>query len=170
MKTTAIVSLALFAPILSGFPIGVPSLVSQTSPCGRESFDQTHPYRMSYSVLWDDIQNYENTALPTELEDELSEKHVSIGIRLDEHGSLSSCSDIVVREDPNQAAVSVSASVKEKARATLCSSIRTWKFRPFLYCDKPVPVVGVLVFIVLDRKFKLLKIGTTAKERKATQQ
>ena len=168
MGTSAVLRLGFCALALTALVLRTPSALSQTSACGRESFDHTHPYRMSSLLLWDYIQEYENPVVPTELQRELKGDRVSIAIRLDERGSVSSCSSLIVWEEPNQPAIHASAPVKEKTTETLCSSIRTSKFRQFRYCDKPVPVVGPVVFIVLDEKFKLQQIGPTAKERKPT--
>ena len=76
-------------------------------------------------MLWDYVLEYENPNVPAELQHELNGDHVSIGIGFDERERPSSCSDLIVREDPNQQAVSVSPSAKPKATEVLCSSIRT---------------------------------------------
>src|SRR5579863_5859842 len=122
--------------LLIGLAMSVLTLSAQshTSPCGSKVFDHTHPYNMTYGGMWDYILEYENTNVPTELQHELKGDQVQIGMSFDESGRPSSCSDLIVWEDPNQQAVSVSPSVKAKATEVLCSSIRTWKFRAFRYC------------------------------------
>ena len=143
------------------------SAQSHTTPCGSEVFDHARPYSMSYGMLWDNVLEYENPTVPAELQHELNGDHVSIGVSFDERGRPSSCFDLSVREDPNQQAISLSPPVKAKATEALCSSIRTWKFRAFRYCGRAVPVRGPLVFIVLDQKFTLQRIGTGPVERRS---
>jgi len=80
---------------------------------------------------------------------------------------------VIVRK-PYEKAIKISHHLEKSVTAALCPSIMTWKFRPLIYCSKPVPVEGVVVFRDQEQKFVLVEVmdprfrkGPAPVERKA---
>jgi hypothetical protein len=128
---------------------------------------------MSYGMLWNYIQAFENPVLPENLRHKLRGLEISIGIEFNEQGAAASCGGVIVRR-PLQKGIKISEQLERKVTARLCPSIMTWKFRPLIYCSKPVPVRGPVVFRGEEQKFVLIEItdpmwrtGPAPVERKA---
>lgn len=143
---TALAFSTALAPILTGDDI-----------CGRWPHGPHNPYEMSYGMLWNYIQEFENPRLPENLRSSLRGYEISTGVGFDEQGLATGCGGVVIRK-PYQNAIHISHDLEKSVTAALCPSIMRWKFRPLLYCSKPVPVSGVVVFRCEERKFVLVEI------------
>ena len=141
--------------------------------CGRLPFGPHNPYEMSYGMLWNYIQEFENPRAPENLQHNLRGYEISIGVGFNEQGLATGCGGVIVRK-PYEKAIKISHHLEKSVTAALCPSIMTWKFRPLIYCSKPVPVEGVVVFRDEEQKFVLIEVmdprfrkGPAPVERKA---
>ena len=142
--------------------------------CGRLPFGPHHPYPMSYGMLWNYIDEFQNPKLPENLRQRLDGNEISVGVWFNEQGVTTGCGGQVIVRKPYQKGVKISRHLEQSISALLCPSIMTWKFRPLIYCSKPVPVSGVVVFRGEEQKFVLVEItdprwrkGPAPLERKA---
>jgi hypothetical protein len=131
---------------------------TNTTVCGSRPVDRSHPYRMSYGTLWNYIQEYADPNVPAELQRDLQGHQVSIDVTLDDQGRLTSCTGLRVKTNSLQKVLRVTRSLENKWTEALCSSIQTWKFRRFVYCGKPVPVLGPILFNVRKQRFELVEV------------
>jgi hypothetical protein len=158
-KRSIVSRLGLCSMLLTGVSLSGLSLClqsTQTPVCGSRPVDGSHPYRMSYGELWNYIQEYEDPNVPTELPRELQGNQVSIVVTLDEQGRLTSCTGLRLKTKALQKALT--RSLENKSTEALCSSMRTWKFRPLVYCGNPVPVFGPILFNVRKQRFELVEV------------
>ena len=116
------------------------------------------PYRMSYGMLWNYVQEYENPVVPKEVQHELRRAHVSVAVGIDDAGRPATCGGLMVSKGSNWRMVSVSSMSKESTIQALCSSIRSWKFRRLLVCEKPAAYTGPVDFSVQPDKFELIQV------------
>ena len=93
-------------------------------------------------MLWNYIEEFENPHLPLQLRQLLGDE-VSVAVLFNEKGVAKSCGgQIAVRRKSYEKAIKISQHLEDGLQAALCPSIMTWKFRPMIYCSKPVPAYG----------------------------
>jgi len=144
---TAVVFSTVLTPILTADDI-----------CGRWPHGPHNPYQMSYGMLWNYIQEFENPRMPEHLKLNLRGYEISIPVWFNEQGVAAGCGGQVIVRKPYKKGVKISRHLEQSITALLCPSIMTWKFRPLIYCSKPVPVSGVVVFRGEEQKFVLIEI------------
>ena len=126
--------------------------------CGRLAFGPHHPYEMSYGMLWNYIDEFQNPKLSKNLRQSLHGNEISVGVWFNEQGVATGCGGQVIVRKPNEKANNISQHLQKSIAELLCHSIMTWRFRPLIYCSKAVPVSGPIVFRVDERKLVLIEV------------
>ena len=112
------------------------------------------PHNVAYCEMGDLIVEYENADVPQDLARRFDDYEVSVGIAFNEAGQIV-CGYQPMVSRPKQAATHVPDETLRRMTAPLCSSIRKWKFRSFIYNGKAAPVTGPVVVRIQHRKFVL---------------
>jgi len=123
--------------------------------CGQSSpLVIRQPHNVAYCGMGDLIVEYENADVPEDLARRFDDYEVSVGVAFNEPGQIGCGYQPIVRR-PKQAATHVSDETLRRITTPLCSSIRKWKFRPFVYNGKAAPVSGPVVVNIRHGKFVL---------------
>ena len=115
--------------------------------CGTRTFAQ---YRMSYTMLWHFIREYENPRVGRELMKDVHGKTFSVNVRIGERGELRACTDgdrsiDIYPENVKQTTIANAA----------CESLKTWKFQQLFWCGEPIEYTSWVVFDIRDNKLIL---------------
>jgi len=156
--TIKLPKLTKVAIVAVAFSTVLTMIVTADEFCGYGSFGPHNPYSMSYGMLWNYIQEYENPKLPEHLRPSLRGYEISVGVWFSEQGVATGCGGQVIVRKPYQKGITISQHLEQTITALLCPSIKTWKFRPLTYCSKAVPVTGPIVFRVVGQKFALIEV------------
>ena len=126
--------------------------------CGQSPSAAIHnPHNVSYCVMGNLIEEYENAEVPRDLAEQFDGYDVSVGVAFEKPGQIVCGYQPSVRK-PKEAGIELPKETLSKISAPLCASIRKWKFRPFFYNGKPAPVLGPVVVHIQNRKFTLVTL------------
>ena len=115
-----------------------------------------NPRNMSYGGIWNQIEEYEGGSMPDELGSRFDGYELSVGVVVDEHGRIAGCGFQSMLRRPSQKALHLSGNLLRRLSEPVCSSIQTWKFRPFRVRGRPTGFSGPIVVKIERQRFVLI--------------
>jgi len=117
-----------------------------------------NPASVSYGVIWNLIQEYEDIDVPNDVGSRFDGYEFSVGISVDEHGHIGCGIQPILRRRQTEAGLQVSDRLLRRLATAVCPSIETWKFRPFLVDGRPRAFFGPVAVHIERLKFVLADI------------
>lgn len=143
----------LAAIIIGVFSQALPTAAAQCSP----PVAGNPPCRVNYGAAWNHIAEYEDIPIPDDLGSRFDGYQFSVGVYVDEQGRIG-CGFQPFIHRPGEAALHVSRRLLLRLTTPVCSSIKTWKFRPLVVHGQTGRLLSPIDFNIERLKFVLADI------------
>jgi hypothetical protein len=97
---------------------------------------------VTYSLIWNLIQEYDDIDLPYDLRNRFDGYQFSVAIGDDGQGHRSCGNQPILRRRAVERGLHVSDKLLQRLATPVCDSIKTWKIRPLLVDGRPVTYFG----------------------------